>query len=175
MPADPAPQGDRLWQALRRPAFWSWAAVGWLVTLVFLGLVIRLFGMLDALTERETWVVGAACYTLALISATVFARRKVAPVKVGVGVRVPVTEVPTQTPTRVSVEYRRIESPPYSPGWLAKTSVAGAAALWFASLCSAATGGDDLAQAACIQLVVPFVFILPPWLVGHTVYAVCGR
>jgi hypothetical protein len=63
----------------------------------------------------------------------------------------------------------------YRPGWLAKLSVFVAAALYFVGLYFDAMRGADLALAAFLQLLVPFVFVAPAWFVGLLAYAVARR
>src|SRR4051812_21165358 len=62
-----------------------------------------------------------------------------------------------------------------SPGWLAKASVAAAAAVYFGGLYFNSARGADLQQGAILQLLVPFVLVAPAWFVGLLAHSVPRR
>lgn len=64
----------RVW---RQPNFWIVFSLGWFITWIFLGLLVRVFSEPGAMSEREEWVLGISLHVLAVLSAIEFARKYV--------------------------------------------------------------------------------------------------
>src|SRR5690242_14354773 len=63
----------------------------------------------------------------------------------------------------------------YRPGWIAKLSVIVAAALYFIGLYLDGMRGADLGQGAFLQLLVPFILVVPAIVIGHLAYSLTRR
>jgi hypothetical protein len=61
----------------RQPIFWGVFSLGWFITWMFLGLLVRMFSEPEAMSGREEWVLLISLHVLAVVSALEFARKYV--------------------------------------------------------------------------------------------------